>query len=237
LRCTQCGASLSVPKDEAQPAPIERKPARKASPIGIGLIAVVGVLFVIACVVFIVLSGRTEGHNALVQSASWMTSIAIESLGPVAHQGWVDEIPIDAEVGQCTPKVHHIQDDPAPNSNKVCGTPYSVDKGSGYAEVVQDCQYEVYLDYCEYTVMEWYEIDRLSLDGVDYSPMWPDPQLAGDQRLGEKEAVYKVVFETKDGQYTYTTHNFEEYQMLQIGSEWILNINTFGQVMSVESEN
>jgi ribosomal protein L40E len=232
LKCAQCGA----PTAAAQAAPVPAQPpsAVKGMPLGIIIIAVVGLLCLCAIIGFMIMSSRTEGQNGVVQSVHWMTSLAIMARQPVQHQDWQNEIPADAQVGNCTEKVHHVQDQPAPNSNKVCGTSYTVDKGSGYAEVVQDCQYEVLMNYCTYTVLEWQAVDNLTLEGADFSPSWAQPQLTEGQQIGEKQQTYTAVFETSKGQYTYTTSDYNLYQQLQIGSEWILNTNAFGQVVSVE---
>ena len=129
-----------------------------------------------------------------------------------------------------------MQNEPAPNANKVCGTPYQVDKGSGFAEVVQDCQYEVLEEWCDYTVMEWQNVEQARLEGSDLSPEWAEPSIASDQRLGEEEVTYTVIFRTPDETYTYTTDSLEQFRQFQIGSEWILNLNALGGIVSVEAK-
>ncbi|MEW5872101.1 MAG: zinc ribbon domain-containing protein [Chloroflexota bacterium] len=232
LKCAQCGAPTGV-----APAPSKvSQPARSAKPsmLGIGLVAAFGALCLIAIVVFVVLSLRTEGQNGVVQGVHWTTSVIVEARLPAEHQDWVDEIPADAQVGNCTQKVYKVQDEPAPNANKVCGTSYTVDKGSGYAEVVQDCRYEIMKDYCTYTVLEWQTFDTVQMEGTDYTPVWAEPQLTGEQRLGTRSQEFEVSFGTDEGQYTYTTTDLNQFTEFQVGSEWILNINTFGSVVSVE---
>ena len=236
LKCAQCGASMAPAAVPASaPDAVPAAPAKSAmSPLVIGLAVVAGVVCLAVIIFFLAMSTSTKDYTGVVESAQWKTSIVIEALLPAKHQGWQDELPEDAQVGTCTEKVHHVQDQPAPNSNKVCGTPYTVDKGSGYAEVVQDCQYEVLQEYCDYSVMEWQQEDVASLSGTDFSPTWPNPQLSEKQRLGEQAEEYTIVFETAQGQYIYTTRDLNEYRQFQMGSEWTLNINGFGQVVSVE---
>jgi ribosomal protein L40E len=232
LKCASCGASLAP---AAAPVALPRPPAPvKMSPVLIGIIAVVVVLCVCAGIYLLMQSSRTESHAANVDSVQWTTSIAIEAIQEVTYQQWVEEIPENAEIGTCTPKVHHIQDQPAANANKVCGTPYTVDKGSGFAEVVQDCQYEVLMDFCNYTVLEWRQVDTLQLQGNDFQPRYGEPQLTGDQRIGEREQAFVVIFSSGGDQYTYTAADYDQFLQFQVGSEWILNINGFGQVVSVE---
>lgn len=180
------------------------------------------------------MASKTEGLDGVVQSVQWTSSVPILALQPVQYQDWYDEIPSDALIGQCFEKVYSIQNEPAANANKVCGTPYTVDRGSGYAEVVQDCQYEVLKDYCDYSVQEWVVIDTAVLTGSDFSVQNPQPSLSGEQQLGEAQVSYSVVFRTDQGNYVYNTTDYNIYRQFLPGSEWILNINTFGNLVSVE---
>lgn len=236
LKCAQCGASLKRPEAEQPAFAAPAKPGLDKRLIWIGVGALV-VLCICAVIGFSLLSAPRESQTATVENVNWQTSIAIEQLQPATYQDWRDEIPAEAEVGSCVDKVHHLQDEPAPNANKVCGTPYTVDKGSGFAEVVQDCQYEVLLPYCEYTILEWQEVDRATLRGADASPEWPEPQVEADQRLGERGEEYVIRFETDKGQYSYPVSSLQDFQRFVVGSEWILKINALGQIVSVEPAN
>jgi hypothetical protein len=118
--------------------------------------------------------------------------------------------------------------------NKVCGTPYTLDTGSGVGQVVQDCQFEILAPFCEYTVQEWQIVDEAKQSGSDLSPAFASPQLSSNQRLGSQNASYMIVFETDKGQYTHNVSNLDEFLKFQIGSQWILKINSFGNVVSVE---
>jgi len=100
---------------------------------------------------------------------------------------------------------------------------------------VQDCQYQVLESYCEYSVQEWHAVENVSQTGNDFFPIVPNPQLGLDQRLGQETTSYVVIFGANNTSYTYPVSSFTEFQKFQIGSEWILNINAFGQIVSVES--
>lgn len=233
LKCSQCGA----PTNRLITAPPEAVAAgtRRKMPLWVGAVIAVAVLACLSIAAyFIFLAAKTESFTGTVDSVSWLTTVVIESLQPVTHQDWLDQIPADAQMGACTAKVHHVQDEPAENANKVCGTPYTVDRGSGFAEVVQDCKYEVLMDYCQYTVREWAKLDEIKLEGRDYSPSFANPQLTTDQRVGSQEQVFSVVFLTSDGQYTYTLTDLALFNRFEMGSQWILTINGLGKVVSVE---
>lgn len=232
LECTQCGASMARP--EREPRRVTRRaaaPQRSSCGLVAGIL-IGGAVLLIA--LFIFLSSRTKEFVGRVEDVSWARSIAIMALQPVTYEDWRDEVPRDGVIRVCESKVHHVQDNATHNSRKVCGTPYTVDTGSGYGEVVQDCQFEVYEDWCKYTTEEWQQIDVLTLEGVGFNPRWPTPQLRSGQRAGEQEETYECVFDVDGKSYTYRTDEFEEFSRCEIGSRWSLKVNTFNSVVAIE---
>jgi hypothetical protein len=143
-------------------------------------------------------------------------------------------VPADAVLGYCSDKVHHTQDSAAPNSKEVCGTPYTVDTGSGYGEVVQECQYQVYEDWCDYTVQQWQVVDTVTLEGKDVNPLWPVPQLGPGQREGSREERYKCMFNADGDALTYNTSNATTFALCEVGTRWVLKVNTFNSVTGLE---
>jgi predicted amidophosphoribosyltransferase len=232
--CSSCGAPLNAP---LQPTPVAAPTPTKPNRLLLIISGVVGVLILCSCVVLAGSYFRTSSSDASVQNASWSRSVAVQALQPVDKEAFRDQIPSDAKIGQCKPKEHHTQDQPAPNSQKVCGTPYTVDQGSGYGKVIQDCKYTVYQDYCSYTVQAWLDINSARLQGSDAAPRWPEPTLQTGQRLGGRQETYTILFKTSDKTYEYTTGDAALFQQARPGSRWKLNINSFGQVMSVEPAN
>lgn len=233
LKCPQCGASMAQAKKSFRAA-AAAPASNKGCAIGCG-IAIAA--FVALIVIFVILTSRTHDIVGRVQSASWTRSIAIEALGPVSYAGWRDEIPLGATLGACRDKVHHSQPDPLPNAEKVCGTPYTVDLGNGYGEVVQDCEYNVYADWCQYTVAEWREVDRVELNGADFNPRWPQVKLRSGQREGQYHESYQILFMVNDKEYTYKTDDENQFLRCEIGSRWTLKVNTFDKVMSIKAAN
>jgi ribosomal protein L40E len=241
-KCGQCGASL--PRVETAPPPPAKPqtaPAKKRSRFGIYAGLAVLLLICGACITYFVLFNQTEETIGRVQAVSWTREVVVEELLPVSDEGWREEIPAEAIIGVCTEKVHHRETRPTGQTREVCGTPYTVDQGSGYGEVVQDCETEqiteevpIYAEFCEYTVDEWQEVDRLSASGTDALAIWPEINLGQRQREGPREQSYEIVFETEQGTYTYTTGNEKEFAQAKIGSRWVLQINTFNVVTDVE---
>lgn len=230
--CGQCGGPLAAPSASqssvgtAQPAP-----ANKSK------FVIFGVIGLAACALLVFLAinlFKTDALTGTVQNVAWQRSITIEQFGPVQKEAWKDEIPSKASLGVCQNKYFGMQDEPTAGGEKVCGTPYKVDKGNGYAEVVQDCQYKVYKDYCKYSIEEWSKIKDVTLDGTDTNPQWPAPQLMSNQRYGEKSEKYTVFYKTSKGDKEYGTTDAALFSGIRPGSKWVLKVNGFGSVVSVE---
>ncbi len=233
--CAQCGAPLGLSRPQGQVDATEaaqgEKRARKFSPAFI----IIGGLVCLAVIVFFVLAGRTSTVPGVVEEVTWERSIAIETYQAVSRSDWFDQLPAEAENVSCEARVRSVESEPVPGAEEVCGTPYTVDKGSGFAEVVQDCEYQVYDDYCSYTVMDWVETDTAVASGHDFNPQWPEPALEADQRLGEsRRESFSVVFAADGETYTYAPDTLEEFRQFSPGSRWNLEVNTFGVVVDVQ---
>jgi ribosomal protein L40E len=231
--CTQCGAPLNL--QTVQPT----QPAISAGQGVPKWVMIAGLLgLVIVCGIIVSIFARGSQRNELtgvVQQVRWERAIPIEALVNVEYQDWRDEIPANAAIGDCRQAFRYESSEPEPNSEEVCGTPYTVDQGSGYAQVVQDCVYQVYAETCTYQVAEWRVVDTLSLTGSDFNPQWPAVSLSEGQRQGQAlTETYTVLFEAGGQQYTYRLNQLETFLGFQPGSEWTLLVNGFGDLVSVE---
>ena len=248
--CKQCGGSLAEgevrarghivgapPKPPVAPRPAPRPAVSKAKRPPWVLFAGLAVLLLVCIVGAYLLFRPSQDINGLVRDVSWERRIGIEALRPVSREDWRDEIPSDARLGNCRKKEHHTQSE-APSfgveAEKVCGTPYTIDQGSGYGKVVQDCEYKVYADWCEYTREEWQEVDDASASGRDLNPYWPRVNLASGQREGERSEEYEVGFDTDGKSYTYRPRDADEFSSFDIGSKWVLSVNALGGLVAVE---
>lgn len=230
--CVSCGGSLATKKAVEPEVSQPQAPASKSRMwIIIGVVAAL----IIACGAYFIFANRTQPTRGVVENVNWERSVPIEALVPVEHEDWQDEIPAEAVLGSCSDALRSVESEPAPNSVEVCGTPYTVDSGSGFAEVVQDCEYEVYDSFCSYTQEEWQVVDEVVASGSDFSPFWPEPSLQDGQRAAEEwDETYTIVFVSGDNIFRYTTTDLGLFQSAQVGSEWTLNINTFGNLVSIE---
>jgi ribosomal protein L40E len=234
LRCSQCSAPLAP--ETVQPAAPVAPPASRR---GLSWAMIAGLLgLVVLCGLVIAMFARGAQRNELVgvvEQVYWERAIPIEALVEVEYQGWRDEIPANATIGVCRQAFRYESSEPEPNSEEVCGTPYTVDRGSGYAEVVQDCVYRVYAESCTYQVSEWRVVDTLTLSGADYNPQWPDVSLAEGQRQSQAwRETYTVWFEADGKRYAYPISELEAFQSFQVGSQWTLLVNGFGDMVGVE---
>jgi ribosomal protein L40E len=232
--CAQCGVSLIQPESgDEPPAPAQKR--SKLNPMIIGAIVAVVILACGGILYLMYLTGRTQGLTGTVESVEWRRAIPIEALVPVEYSAWEDEIPDGAVLETCQDEIRYTQDEPTANSIEVCGTPYTVDTGGGFAEVVQDCEYQVYDNFCTFTIDEWRQVNVSVASGVDLSPMWPEPIVESSQRLGSGvEESYTIIFSTDVESYEFTTSDLELFQQAQIGSSWTLNVNGFGDIVSIE---
>jgi hypothetical protein len=231
LKCGSCGTSLS---HGAAPKAVE-KPAAIAQPINRNVLFIGGAVLLLFCAAVYFLFLRTTEITGVVRSVNWQRSVAIEAFGPVELQAWRDEVPSEAAQISCSERVRTSQTEP-PSSGRydeVCGTAYTVDLGNGEAEVVQDCEYQIYDDYCSYVVNTWSPVSTAQLEGFDLNAVWPDPVLSNNQRLGEQTAEYFCVFDSDGRTYSYRTSSLDDFQRCEIGSAWILTVNAAGAVSAI----
>jgi hypothetical protein len=219
--CNNCGGDLTMGGNmrktgvkvegvsEAEDPPAVQAPApkkkRSRSLVLFGVIGGFACLATFFVLLFMLL--KTDELTGTVTDLAWERSIAIESYQTVTDQTWWDEVPEGAQVIACSEEFRYTSDDFQPNATEVCGTPYVEDTGTGVGEVVQDCSYEVYDDYCEYETMAWVVVTTVTESGENQDPFWPSPDLNSEQRLGERDEEYTITFRADGTRYTYQTSN------------------------------
>lgn len=231
-KCKNCGSVLGKAQ-RPKPAPQPAAPA-KMSPTFM-IIGVILALLVCGAIAFFIMQGmRTDSNVASVRSVNWKRSVVVLGLAPVTYNTWADQIPQDAQVNYCSERERGRSAFPTGDSEEVCGTPYVVDQGTGFGEVVQDCEYIIYDDYCEYTVIQLQPVGVVDETGSDMNPFWPETRLDQGQELGERNEVYQITFDVDGESKVYQTTNANEYLQFQPGSEWELEINGFGTIVGIE---
>lgn len=233
VRCARCGAGL-VPGERLEARSRGVQPSA-AAPGCSRTMLVIGIGIGLVILLFIYLAGRTTSTVGTVTDVSWQRRVAVESLVPVQRETWLSEIPAGMPVGQCRSEVVRTQDEPAPNSVEVCGTPYTIDQGTGFGQVVQDCQYQVYAEWCQYTVEEWKTVDTIVSSGEGLvADAWPALAATDTKRPGSRSEEYVIVFETDGATYEYVVKDPAQAALFTEGSRWSLEINSFGGLADVE---
>lgn len=223
--CEQCGAPL--PKQTVSQMNVSKQQTgagvsqKRKSPNWI-LFGGIAAFLIVCCVailfLFILPSKSIEGT---VTNVYWKTSVPVQEIEPVNYSNERGSPPSDAYNVSC-----HTE------SEEICEEK-TIDTGNGYAEQVTECHTETE-QYCSYTVDEWKTIQTYDLDGNDLQPVYADPSIASDQRVGSASEDFTVYFNTSEGQITYSPNSLNEFQQFQIGSSWTINMNAVGSVVSVE---
>jgi len=234
-KARQAGGKVGTVADAQKPSKPEppAKPKKKMSRGALILALLGGLAIIAACIVGILFLTKTDEIRAVVTDVEWERSIAIEAYTTVTQQDWWDEIPADAEILSCSQEYRYTSDQPEPNSTEVCEEEETEDTGTGLGEVVQYCVYRVYDDYCEYTAWDWVVVNTITESGDDLLPDWPDFNLAADQREGERDEQYTIVFADGGDTYRYTTTDAALFMMAEPGTEWVLEVSKLG-VQSIE---
>ena len=224
--CSKCGSPL--PRATApQPEPVQAKAA--AAQIGAVkkkpnwlLFGGIGAILLTCCIAILFLFVfPTKSVQGTVTDVHWLTSVPVQALQAVNYSNERGSPPSDAYNLSC-----HTE------SQEVCEDK-TIDKGNGFAEVVKECHTESD-EYCSYTVDEWKTLQTYTLEGNDLFPVYENPHVPSNQRLGSASEDLTVYFSTSNGQETYSPDSLNEFQQFQIGSLWTLKMNAAGGVVSVE---
>ncbi len=257
LTCVQCGGDLTVGAtsrpsgDVIEPYPVESdqsdlQPAaapqpmatRAPMPRGVSIIMILVLLTVCVFGIFMLTSMlRTDVITATVSSTRWDRVVVVESYQLVNASDWAANIPADATISSCTLEYRYDSDQPTEHSEEICGTPYTVDTGTGVGQVVQDCYYRVFEDYCRYESMGWAVGETLRLNGTDLNAVWPAANLTNTQRIGQATETYTIWFSAGEQQFDLRTTDYSLYQQAYPGSQWELEVNQLGAVTSAQPAN
>ncbi len=232
-RCPNCGGSLVAAAAPAAATPSTVSAKRNLTWIIIGGV-LLGVLCLSSLIAFIVMSSRTKQVTASVSALQWQLSVDVLARQPVQKGAWSEDVPAEATAMACQDRYKETSSFLVPKSTEVCGTPYTIDAGSGAGKVVQDCQYQVYASYCNYSVLDWAIVNTLVSQGSDANPDWPAVNLQAGQQEGNRHEAYQVSLDANGQTYTYTPVDQAEFSQFDLGSEWVISINTFNQIKDIQ---
>lgn len=233
--CVKCGSDLTVGAPTREHGTIleqrdQPAPAKKSSR---GLFIFLAILIVICVGIGIFMSKANKTTSVVtgtVKETTWQRSVQLMGYRSVTDSDWKDLIPSDAIVGSCELRYRYDSPTYVDNSKEVCGEPYTVDTGTGIGRVQQDCVYQVYEDHCAYQKMDWVLLDTVSTKGTDLNAYWPEVTLTSNERLENQTERYVIVFTADGKDFVMTTSDYNIYGMASPGSQWKLELNTFGNV-------
>jgi hypothetical protein len=70
--------------------------------------------------------------------------------------------------------------------------------------------------------------------GNDNNPQWPLTNLQAGQQEGNRNETYQVTLVEDGKTYTYTPVDMTEFSQFDIGSQWVLSINSFGEIKDIQ---
>jgi len=227
--CSNCGSALPhMAQTQAAVMPVAGKTAtpltgkktnnKRNLLIAGGVFACLAVVCVAVIGLFFVPTSSVQGT---VTDIHWQTNVPVQEVQAVKYTNEQGSPPSDAYNVSC-----HT------DTKQVCENK-TVDQGNGYSKVEQVCHDES-ADYCSYMRDEWQTIQTYTLNGNDLNPVYDDPRLASDQRLGDKSEDLKVTFSTSKGDKNYSPSTISEYQQFKVGTTWTLKLNLVGGVVSVK---
>jgi membrane protease subunit (stomatin/prohibitin family) len=225
--CSKCGSPLPRLSQVAAVPPLPKTGLTPAAPLSgkqtsnTRNLFIAGAILACLAVVCVAVIGLfffpTASVPGTVTDVHWQTSVPVQEIQAVRYNDEQGSPPSSAYNVSC-------------HTEESC-TQKTVDKGNGYSEVVEECND---VQYCSYTVDEWQTIQTYSLEGSDLQPVYDDPSIASDQRLGDASEQLTVTFSTDDGTKTYSPDSISEFQQFDIGSSWTLKLNAVGSVLGVE---
>lgn len=236
-RCSQCGSDITVGAKVRESGTVIGDtpvvPTTTPRKLSIGcLIALIliSVLSIFLLITFVSNLSTRETVKATVSSTKWERSIQVLAFTNIQKSDWEDQIPSNADIGSCSMEFRYKSDSPVSNSTEVCGEPYTIDTGTGVGKVVQDCVYNVYDNYCEYSTEDWVLLDTMVLTGYDQNPQWPTKFLASNEKYGNQNEIYTIFFDANGDTFSLNTTDLDLYLQAVPGSNWELEINGFGNI-------
>lgn len=180
-------------------------------------------------------SRQSSTRTASVSSMRWTTSVQVMGNIDSRDSGWRDELPSDAKNVECQDRLKYTSDEEVAGSREVCGEPYSIDLGNGYEQLTQDCQYEVYEKYCNYTTSTWGLIDTKRTSGSGKNPELPYVDTSRGYEMGDQSVSYEVTLRDENGEtYTLNPSSQTEYNSYSIGDEYVIDLNSYGRITGME---
>lgn len=254
LKCKTCGAPLNIStKKEEIPDPSQVNSGKKGS--SGGCLKIILFLVIAGIIGAFLLNGCGSGgrqtgnifsgnqntpvpnqvYNAVVSQQKWQTSVQVIGSVDSKQSAWKDAVPKEARNVNCKDRKRYTSNEKKTNSVEVCGTPYAIDMGNGFEQFVQDCVYDVYDSYCEYTISKTGVIETARASGSGPNP--EAPFVDSKYTAGNQSVSYSVEIRDENGKtYTLTPSNLTEYRQYPVGTEFQIEVNSRGRIVNMEKK-
>ena len=228
--CAKCGAPLQRRAAASKPGAPAPLPAPQRGGVALWWLWGLGALILLAIVIFAWLGLRSQSYVATVERARWERSVEVLGFVPVEKTAWRTDLPAGVEPLRCRDELYATSDVPTTGAREVCGTPYTVDTGTGYGDVLQDCVYEVYAPRCTFETMQWVIVDTLVESGEGFAPEWPRLAAAPDREAGNRSERYMCDVNV-DGALRSFALTADTYALCVPQSRWKVAVNGLGAVV------
>lgn len=242
-------------RQPAQPAPKKERPR--------WLIPVIGAVILFACLFGAVALFRGNELDVSIQDMQWERSVVVEELQTVTEEGWeipqgAQLISQQEEIREYDQVVVGYETKERQVSERVqvgertyvCG---QRDLGNGFFEDIECTEpvyetqqrtetyeepiYEqvpVYGTKYTYEIERWTEVRTERVTGHDQQAYWPELSLGPNQREGERQESYQIVFGSEDGERFTLTFPLEQWLSFESRGNYKLRVNSFGEPIGVE---
>lgn len=241
-----------------QPPRPEPKASRPA-----WLLPVVGIAILLVCILGAFALFSSDEMDVGIEEMRWERSVVVEELQTVTEEGWelpegADVISQQEEireydqvvVGYETKQRQVSEQVQVGERTYVCG---QRDLGNGFFEDIECSEpvyetqqrtetYEepifepvpVYDTKYVYEVERWTAVRTERATGNDQDVYWPELNLSPDQREGERQESYQIVFGSDNGERYTMTFPLEEWLSFESRGRYKLRVNSLGRPVGVE---
>ena len=84
--------------------------------------------------------------------------------------------------------------------------------------------------------MQWIVVNTLVDDGYGTNAIWPSTNLSANQRFGNSSESYTITFTTSSDEFQYTTTDYSLFQQAILGSDWVIEVNGFGDITAINPD-
>ncbi|MBN2497156.1 MAG: hypothetical protein JXR96_21365 [Deltaproteobacteria bacterium] len=243
-KCKRCGAARSdgghrevkvIPDQPAEkPAPVKSAPASKGGKAGLFIFLAILVAIGLGLYFFVF---RTHTETLEVTGHAWERSVAIEKFKTVTEEKWEHEVPKGAREISRREEVFKVEKIQKGTERVKTGVK---DLGNGrFEDVYEDKpvyeEQKVYKKKVKFEIERWQPERSAKASGQDLEPKWPEFQLRGQEREGQRTEVYKVLLKSSEGEArNWVAPNEQTWKTYQKGQSYHAEVRASGEISELK---